>query len=114
MIKILICSLGLALMVAACGKKDDDKGKGDKPGASAPSAPDPAAGPPSKAQVSAMDCNKACTGQFDCAKKNGMLSPDAKLSDCEQGCAMIKSIYDPAKHDMAARRMLDYEAGKCD
>jgi hypothetical protein len=110
-IRTILCSLALSLLVAGCGKKDDDK---KPPAAADKAAPEPAAAAaPTKEQVAAMDCNKACTGQFDCAKKNGMLSPDAKLSDCEQGCAMIKSIYDPAKHDMAARRMLDYEAGKC-
>jgi hypothetical protein len=109
--------LAIAL-ISACGKKDkEDKGdqKADKPAPSAAGGADTSAGDaPDKAAVAGMDCDKACNVQFECARKNGMLSPQAKLTDCTQGCEMIKAVYDPARMGVQAKRMLSYAAGSCD
>jgi hypothetical protein len=108
---------------AGCGKKDTEKGdkagpsdKAGKPADKAPAAPS-APSAPTKEAVGALDCAKACTQQLECTKKAGMIKvdkPDEMVSNCKQGCDVMKSMYDPSMHAEAAAMLIKLAAGSCD
>jgi hypothetical protein len=124
--RILVAiSLSLALGGAACGKKDKDAknkkgntaskaGKNTKAGKSTNADTSKA---PTKAEIAAMDCDKACQTQVvDCPKKFGtkVPNPDQALKSCVRSCKTMSTVYDPAKHAVPGRRMLKYAQGKCE
>jgi len=112
----LVMGIMAALTLGACGKGGDATAP-EGEGAATPAATEKAA-PPSKEDVAGLDCEKACTTQFDCVKKSGVNIPDEEGSrkSCVQACDMVKSIYDGKDQGQitAMSRFLQYATGSCE